>query len=293
MPAQILITNHPQLEQILRTQQTEMLPDLEKPLDLSTLRDKSVLITGGASGIGALTATTFAEHGAHVTIADINKQQGETLLTTLKQKDLSINFIATDVTLWSSQVEAFQSAIAFSSNKSIDVVVTAAGLAGADFISPDEEAPSLDGIPPEPRVSGLTLDVNLKGTYYTAKLAQHYFALPPSDPSTAAGGPRKSLILISSLAGYLELDAADYTASKWAVRGLFRSIRQPMKGLGYRVNLIAPWVMDTPMSKPLADICRQNGVPVGNAQDVADAVVRCAVDDDLYGELFLFPYFLL
>lgn len=261
-----------------------MIADLGKTLDLSTLRGKSVLITGGASGIGALTAKTFAEHGARVTIADINKQQGENLVSMLKDKGLSINFVATDVTQWTSQVEAFKSAIAFSGSNSIDVVVTAAGLGGSDFISPNEEPPSLDKDLPEPRLAALTLDVNSKGVYYTSKLAQHYFALPSSTLKTADKSSRKSLILISSLAGYLELNAADYTASKWAVRGLFRSIRSRMEDLGYRVNLIAPWVMDTPMSKPLADICRQQGFPVGNAQTVANAVVRCAADDSICGQ---------
>lgn len=61
-----------------------------------------------------------------------------------------------------------------------------------------------------------------------------------------------------------------------------------MEDLGYRVNLIAPWVMDTPMSKSLADLNRKHGFPVGDANDVAKAVIRCAVDDDICGKLFIF-----
>ena len=38
------------------------------------------------------------------------------------------------------------------------------------------------------------------------------------------------------------------------------------------------------MSKDLADICRTNGVPVGDASDVADAVVRCATDETICGK---------
>lgn len=195
----------------------------------------------------------------------------------------SVNFVFTDVTDWLSQVNAFKTAIQFSSHKSIDIVVAAAGVAGQPFVTEDEDPPSLEKDPPLPRSVDFNFDVNAKGMYYTSKLAQHYFALHSSSQTKADPSFRKCLVAMSSLAGYLELDAADYTASKWAVRGLFRSARSKMEDLGYRMNLIAPWVMDTPMSKDLADTCRENGIPVGDARDVAKAVIRCAADDAICG----------
>ncbi len=156
-------------------------------------------------------------------------------------------------------------------------------MAGQPFVAPDEEAPSLEKDPPLPRSSALAFDVNAKGVYYTVKLAQNYFGLPPTSQTHANPEFRKCLVVISSLAGYLELNLADYTASKWAVRGMFRSARSKMEDLGYRMNLIAPWVMDTPLSKHLADLCRENGFPVGDANDVAKAVIRCAADDTICG----------
>ena len=190
----------------------------------------------------------------------------------------------TDVTDWLSQVNAFKSAIYFSGRRSIDIVVAAAGVGGQSFIAEDEDPPSLEEDPPLPRSADLNIDVNAKGVYYTSKLAQHYFALPSSSHTIADPSFRKCLVVVSSMAGYLELDAADYTASKWAIRGLFRSARSRMEDLGYRMNLIAPWVMDTPMSKGLADICRENGIPIGDARDVAEAVIRCAADNAICGK---------
>ena len=198
------------------------------------------------------------------------------------------------MTDWQSQVDAFKSAIGFSTYKTIDFVVAAAGVEGHAFVAQDEEPPSLKKDPPFPRLSGLTLDVNAKGVFYTSKLAQHYFGLPPSSqPSTQTNTtkePRKCLVVLSSLAGYLELRAADYTAAKWAVRGLFRSTRSKMEDLGYRINLIAPWVMDTPMAHNLAELCRKQGFPVGDANDVAKAVIRCAADDGICGRRYVVPF---
>ena len=188
------------------------------------------------------------------------------------------------MTDWQSQLNAFKSAINYTDRKSIDIVVAAAGVGGQPFVIVDEEPPSLERDPPLPPSVDLSLDVNAKGVFYTSKLAQHYFALPFSSQIKATPEFRKCLVVISSLAGYLELNAADYTASKWAVRGLFRSTRSKMEDLGYRVNLIAPWVMDTPMSKGLAELCRKEGFPVGDADDVVKAVVRCAADETICGK---------
>lgn len=126
------------------------------------------------------------------------------------------------------------------------------------------------------------MDINAVGVYYTSKLAQHYFALPSMADSNSEY--KKNLVLIGSIGGYLEIVACDYTASKWAVRGLFRAIRSKMEDLGHRVNLIAPWVMDTPMSKDFANQLRQNNIPVGDANNVTEAVVRCAADETICGE---------
>lgn len=260
-----------------------VIADLDKPLDTSVLRGKSVLITGGVSGIGALIAKQCIENGAYVTVADINEQQGKAFIDDMSQQGSSVNFVATDVSDWESQVKAFKAAIGFSKIDSIDVVIAAAGVGGAFFIGEQDEPPSLEKDPPAPSRSAAAFDVNAKGVYYTTKLAQHYFALPNISSKASNQPLRKSLVVISSLAGYLEINNADYTASKWAVRGLFRSARSKMEDLGYRMNLIAPWVMDTPMSKGLADICRQHGFPVGEAKSVADAVIRCAADDSICG----------
>lgn len=108
--------------------------DFGKPIETRVLKGKSVLVTGGASGLGALIATAFAEHGARVTIADVNESQGQDLAAT----NGNLSFVRTDVTDWSSQVRAFKVAIAFSGDNSVDVVIAGAGIPGGLFISPEE-----------------------------------------------------------------------------------------------------------------------------------------------------------
>ena len=183
------------------------------------------------------------------------------------------------MTSWESQVAAFKSAINYGGSGGIDIVCAAAGLGGVPFILPNEEAVSLEKDPPKPPMIDAIYNVNSKGVYLTSKLAQLYFGLK----SETGRDYKKILILISSLAGYLELNAAEYTSTKWAVRGIFRSIRSVMEDIGCRTNLIAPWVMDTPMAHDFADICREHSIPIGKISDVIDVIVRCAVDESISG----------
>ena len=195
----------------------------------------------------------------------------------------SVNFVNTNVTSWESQIAAFKSAIHFSGRGSLDTVVAAAGIAGSMFNGGDGEAPSLDIDPPEPPMMGAVFEINAKGVYMTAKLASHYFRLPSNSTGLDSPRLRKTIIMIGSLAGYLEINSVDYTASKWAVRGMFRAMRSMVEDAGYRANLIAPWVMDTPMTVDFSRECRAAGVPVGDPRDVAKAALRCAVDDSICG----------
>lgn len=58
--------------------------DFNAPLDETQLEGKRVLITGGASGIGAGCARLFVTHGAHVIIADMNEELGMTVVKGLQ-----------------------------------------------------------------------------------------------------------------------------------------------------------------------------------------------------------------
>ncbi|KEF58775.1 uncharacterized protein A1O9_03618 [Exophiala aquamarina CBS 119918] len=85
------------------------------------------------------------------------------------------------------------------------------------------------------------MDVNIKSTLYTAKLAMHYFikqngVVPsPSQQDTC-------LVLIGSGAGIHDcLRIPQYSASKWAARGIMHSLRRTDHLYGSRVNVIYPW----------------------------------------------------
>ena len=56
-----------------------------------------------------------------------------------------------------------------------------------------------------------------------------------------------------------------------------------MEDRGYRTNLIAPTVVDTPMSNAFVGMCQARGVPVGSVSDVVNAVLRCAADESISG----------
>jgi 5'-hydroxyaverantin dehydrogenase len=192
----------------------------------------------------------------------------------------SVQFITTDVTSWTSQVAAFKAAIAFSpTHDTVDIVVASAGVFGDPFLAADEPAVSLESDPPAPNL--VALKVNSIGSFYTAKLAQLYLKMPKSGPSSEP----PSLILIASLAAYFDIPLmSSYTSSKYAVRGLFRSIRPLFADRGIRVNLIAPWIMETPLVVEWLKMFDAVGAPQGDSKQVVTAALRFADDKTVNGE---------
>ena len=202
-----------------------------------------------------------------------------------------MHFHQTDVTSYASLLSTFKAAISHSPDGStLDIVIAAAGIIGHIFMHPSEPAPSLSYDPPEPSVS--TLDVNLKGVYYTAILAKNYLRLAPkrspgehAHEQPGAEKPDKSLVFFASTAAYLEVPLlADYCASKMGVRALFRTLRMPLMSQGIRLNIINPWIMATPLAGAVLPLFEANGLPIGKIESVVQAVMRCVVDRGVYGE---------
>ncbi|OAP54699.1 hypothetical protein AYL99_11147 [Fonsecaea erecta] len=277
------------------------------PIDLAGLKDKCVVVTGGASGLGLEAAQLFASRGAYVTIADVQPPLDGDILLTAKQGHQHVQYIPCDVSDWDSQTAVFRSAIAFSPAKTLDVVTTFAAVDPMENLidqvkaqakarqeegEKKEEGPMVPLAPPSLKC----LDVNLKGSYYSAALALHYFSQrqQPSSHPPSSSPPTKALIFISSLAGYLDDDhSVAYTMSKFGTRGLFRALRRRARAeMGVRVNLVAPWAVKTPMTAPIVAALQSMGIEDGKGitfaskETCAQAVARIALDETLHGRAY-------
>lgn len=271
-------------------------------IDYSKLKDKSVIITGGASGLGEATTLDFAKHGAYVTVADMAVESGQALAQRLMDQGQHVSFVECNTTDWSSSVEAFKHAVKFSPSKTLDVAILFAGTDGARKGLVDEvlegPEPSLDDEPVAP--VHRAIDVNLLGEYMSTSLALHYFRLQGAGSSDIQGAcPKKSLILVSSMTGYIDLPYnTDYSVSKFAVRGLFRSIRSQAHRVNARVNNLLPGYILTPLTKKVHQIedpsepSKATGykLPWAPIEYVVEACVTCAVDEAMDGRsLGIFP----
>lgn len=270
-------------------------------VDLSSLKGKSVLITGGASGLGLATAREFAAAGAYVTIADIQPvEAGEGIVQELTNQNYQVTYAYCDVTNWESQIKAFKTGIMFAPQRTLDVVAMFAGIgneAGNVVEHVQANEASLEQDPAQPSIR--PLDINLTGVYFSTYLALNYFRLKPQSQEQAphtnvdSGGLQtKSLIFVSSLAGYIDYPGHSlYNAGKFGVRGLFRSIRSKTKEMGVRSNLLAPWYIKTPMTADLRKYLQSQGIEEGKGitfgriEDVVEIAGRCAVDESLDGML--------
>lgn len=145
------------------------------PIDLTKIRGKSVIITGGANGMGETCVRHFADAGAYVTIADVN-QRGTDFSKELNEKygEQRTIFVTVDIRDWDQQKAMFETTIqAFGY---VDVVIANAGISR----SSGDSLWNLDDPNGEPTKPDLNIvEVNLKGTFYTWKLAVHYFRRQP------------------------------------------------------------------------------------------------------------------
>lgn len=265
------------------------------PLDFSNIpddgwvKDKTILITGGASGFGAAFLKRWAIAGANVIIGDINVQAGDQLIILLRKETANPNlhFVHCDVTDWQSQVNFFKEAVRLSLHGGIDTVVANAGIGPGKGV-PLELPEGLDAAnPPPPDLA--TLNVNLTGVVYTTHLALYWLQRNPgSAPANPNCDPSRihrdrHLLLIGSLASFLPLPGVSlYGASKHAVLGLFRCLRGTSFSNGVRINLICPYFSLTAIVTAMTRVVLAGSV-VATVDSVVEAATRCVADPRVAG----------
>lgn len=184
------------------------------------LKDKTVLITGGGSGIGAAAARYLAEQGAKVAIVGRRQKQ-------LKAVAESCGAFYTTADMANSQQAADAIARIINHFGHLDRLVANAG--GHGFSRVDET---------DDTAWQQSLNGNLNSAFVTARAA-----LPQLLQQ------RGSIVVISSLAGlFAGPDVAGYTVTKHALIGLTKSMARDYGEYGVRVNAICPGWVRTPMA---------------------------------------------
>ncbi|KAL7785376.1 NAD(P)-binding protein [Trichoderma afarasin] len=252
--------------------------DVNKPYDPSTLKHKTILITGGANGLGAHMVRHWASHGANIVIGDVADKAGEELVASLRMAYPKgvFEFQHCDVTDWESQVSLFDAAVKASPHGAIDIVVPNAGIILPGEATKFENPDLVNGKLPEPNTA--TLDVNVKGVIFTVHLALYH--LPQNKR------PDRCFLFVGSVASLIPLPGqSHYCMSKHAVLGLFRSMRGTAFLKGIRINMIAPYyIAQTKMLQPITEALLLAGsAGPGQVPDVVDAATRLIADESIVG----------
>ncbi|KAH6871219.1 short chain dehydrogenase reductase [Thelonectria olida] len=240
-----------------------------------SLNGKSIIITGGASGLGKAYAKAFVDAGAFVTIGDYDEVAGK---ATAAELSPNAAFVKCDVRNWDEQVTLFTTALESSPYKSIDVVIANAGIVGADDFNNRQDSSQL---PTKPNLR--IVEINLIGTAYTANLALHFFRNQPQEDARD-----RCLIIKGSVAAYADQPGSpQYNMSKWGSRGLFRNLRRTSWREGIRVNFTAPWYVRTHiLSSKIIEYLESEGVKFATVEDCAKAMLRIASDKEINGRAF-------
>ena len=233
-------------------------------------------MAGGASGLGEATSRRLHAEGAHVVIADLNKEKGEALAAELGD---GATFVEANV-LEGDQVQAAVDAAA-GGDRDLRISVCCAGIGWA------QRTVSRQG-PHDLEIFSNVIKVNLIGTFNVLRLAAN--AISATEPLET--GERGVCINTASIAAFDgQIGQVAYAASKGGVVGLTLPAARDLASLGIRVNTIAPGLFDTPLLAALPEENRKalgEGIPfpsrLGDPTEYADLAAAIIGNPMLNGE---------
>ena len=221
-----------------------------------SLTGKIAVVTGSAQGIGQAIATTLAQEGADVVVADLDANRCEETVARIQQLGQKAMAVSVNVGDW-DQVKDMIARVLKDWDR-IDILVNNAGITrdGLLLRMKEEDWQSV-------------LQVNLTGTFFCVK------AVVPTMSRQRNG----RIVNIASIVGAIgNVGQANYSASKAAVIGLTKTVAREYAGRNVTINAVAPGFIDTAMTQDLSDETKEallNQIPLkrlGQPSDIAEAV---------------------
>ncbi len=192
---------------------------------MSKFRDKTAIVTGGASGIGRAVCEALGKHGAIVVVADIDAVRAEAVARGIRSQSGRAQSRALDV----SDAAAFQKLVddTAAEHDRLDYLFNNAGIA----IAGEERDVSLDDW-------NKVLDVDLHGVVHGVRAA---YALMVRQGYG-------HIVNTASLAGLVPAPGEiSYTTAKYGVVGMSHALRAEGARLGVKVTVVCPGFIDTPI----------------------------------------------
>jgi len=212
------------------------------------IKNRAVIISGGASGMGAATARAFSAAGAKVALLDMNQEAAEKVA-----KEINGIAIVCDVTDAKSVENAVQQAQ--SAQGVTRVCINCAGIVQSKRMVSKQGPLPLDDFE-------LVIKVNLIGTFNLMRVVAA--AMTTAEPVDRSG-ERGVIINTASIAAYEgQIGQTAYSASKGGVAALTLPAARELAQFGVRVVTIAPGLVDTPMFDKIPTEVREalaNSVP--------------------------------
>jgi NAD(P)-dependent dehydrogenase (short-subunit alcohol dehydrogenase family) len=199
----------------------------------------TVLVTGGASGLGRAVATAMSRAGASVVIADLPQSEGAVTAKALGER---VRFVPTDVT----DPEQVRAAVADAASGSpLRAAICCAGVATPGRILGKKGTLTTADF-------ARVVQVNLVGTFTVLSLAAE--AMAANEP---LDGDRGVIVCTASIAAFDgQIGQAAYAASKGGIVSLTLSAARDLADHAIRVVTIAPGLFDTPLLAGLPEAAR-------------------------------------
>jgi NAD(P)-dependent dehydrogenase (short-subunit alcohol dehydrogenase family) len=238
------------------------------------IKNKTFLITGGASGLGLATAQMLVENGGNAVILDINEETGK------KAETDKIFFVKTDV----SNEASVQFAISEAKKQfgQINGIINCAGVGPAKRVVGKEGPHQLDFFQK-------VININLIGTFNVIRLA----AFEMQSNTVGESNERGVIINTASVAAFDgQIGQAAYAASKGGIVAMTLPIAREFARMGIRVMTIAPGIFETPLLASLPQEAQDslgNQVPfpsrLGKPTEFANLVKHIIENQMLNGEV--------